>query len=181
MEASKTTPTEPILIAIEYRYSINKSWLLTGEGPKYRGERPLKGPEMSPYEGELVEVKVFALAGAGDPRGLVAGEPIETLVVPKEFAANHILPVRVEGASMEPTLNDGATVGVDTRDTRIVSGKVYAVWLDYEGAVVKRVFVEPERVVLKSDNPLFPSSHVALKDAPEHFVMGRVKWVIQKL
>ncbi|TAN59833.1 hypothetical protein EPN18_09770 [bacterium] len=161
---------------------LSLNWLLTGDGSKYRGEdRPFRGPELASYEGDLVEVQVFALAGAGDPRKLTTGEPIETLILPKEFMLNYILPVRVEGDSMTPTLNDGATVGIDTHDIKITSGKVYVVWLDYEGAVIKRVFVEPERIVLKSDNPLFPPSYIALRDAPEHFVMGRVKWVIQKL
>ncbi|MFN3481222.1 MAG: helix-turn-helix domain-containing protein, partial [Thermodesulfovibrionales bacterium] len=32
LEKGKTEPSQPLILAICYRYSINKDWLLTGEG-----------------------------------------------------------------------------------------------------------------------------------------------------
>ena len=136
---------------------------------------------MAPCKDEMVDLDVFALARAGQPRDLVGPEPIKTITPPKEFLKLDIVPVMIQGESMEPNLYDGAVVGVDKNDRQIISGKVYAVWLDYEGAVIKRVFVEPDKIVLKSDNPGFPESRLDIEGIKDGFVLGRVKWVIQKL
>jgi len=37
IEQNKKPPSEPILLAIEYRYAIPKDWLLTGEGEMEKG------------------------------------------------------------------------------------------------------------------------------------------------
>jgi SOS-response transcriptional repressor LexA len=171
------------LIQLCEEESLNISCLLYGQGP-IRFEKKglsLVGPEMTPYKGEMVEIDVFALAGAGQPRDLVGPEPIKTITLPKEFLKPGIVPVMIQGESMEPNLYNGAVVGVDEKDRQVISGKVYAVWLDYEGAVVKRVYVEPDKIVLKSDNPGFPESHLDIKNISDGFILGRVKWVIQKL
>jgi phage repressor protein C with HTH and peptisase S24 domain len=182
LEQGKRQPGPALTVLICQKFGINKNWLFTGEGEMLEEkEVPLVGPGMTPYKGALVEVGVFALAGAGQARDLVGLEPIKTIVLPKEFLKPGIVPVMVQGESMAPTFYDGAVVGVDKKDRQVISGKVYAVWLDYEGAVIKRVFVEPGKIVLKSDNPGFPESHLDIENIKDGFILGRVTWVIQKL
>lgn len=167
----------------------NFEWLLYGDEPEYREE---KGKEVtgkaviSPKEEEVpegfVRVNVYSLAGAGGPKELVEPEPIDVIIVPREYVKPSIYSVKVRGNSMEPTIADGAVIGVDKEDRQIISGKIYAVWIPYEGAVIKRLYVDMEKVILKSDNTLTPTSSILLKDIPEgNFVIGRVKWVFQKL
>ncbi len=182
IEKGIKSPSDTLVMAFIYRYEINEKWFFLGEGEMFgKRKHPLFGPEIVPYEGDLIEVGVFALAGAGHPGDLVDPESIETAVFPKEFLKPGIIPVKIQGESMEPSLYDGAIVGVDQEDLCLVSGKVYAIWLDYEGAVIKRVFVEPNKIIFKSDNPGFPESHLDIENIKDGFVLGRIKWVIQKL
>lgn len=93
-----------------------------------------------------------------------------------------IVVFRVRGNSMSPTISDGALIGMDKGDRQIVSGDVYVVRRTYEGACIRRVFVDGDLIKLVPEN----RDHQAttLKDvnpASPDFILGKVKWVIQKL
>lgn len=63
-----------------------------------------------------------------------------------------LIAINVKGESMEPHLYGGDLVVINTADTRLVSGEVYAV--NYEGeAVIKRMIREGGMWYLSSDNP----------------------------
>lgn len=92
-----------------------------------------------------------------------------------------IVVFRVRGNSMSPTISDGALIGMDKGDRQIVSGDVYVVRCPYEGACIRRVFVDGDLIKLVPEN----RDHQAttLKDvnpASPDFILGKVKWVIQK-
>jgi phage repressor protein C with HTH and peptisase S24 domain len=127
------------------------------------------------------KLDVFTLAGAGTPKELTEHEPIDTIYVPISFAGHSIVPVKVRGDSMYPLIHDGAVVGVDREDRQIISGGLYAIWFPYEGAVIKRLFMGLDRVELKSENPIHPTLLIPLKELDEHFLLGRVKWIIQRI
>lgn len=81
---------------------------------------------------------------------------------------------------MEPSIIDGAVVGVDTQDKKVISGELYAVWLDYEGAVVKRLFIEQNIVRVSSDNPAFKEMQIKNDEInTDTFVLGKVCWLMQ--
>ena len=86
---------------------------------------------------------------------------------------------------MAPTILDGAIVGVDRNDRQLVSGEIYAVWVPYEGAVIKRLFMELDKVIIRSDNHVFPEFSIPYQELEEsrrdNFILGRVKWIVQKL
>lgn len=163
-------------------WSLN--WLLTGQGPQYLEE---KGKVVSPGDAEVpegfIEIDVYTLAGAGNARELAGHEPITSICIPKDFYQPSIKPVIVQGDSMYPTILDGAIVGVAENDKKIISGKIYAIYLPYEGAVIKRLFVDKDKVVLKPDNTLFPITEIPFTEIQNdpNFFLGRVKWVVQKL
>jgi phage repressor protein C with HTH and peptisase S24 domain len=82
--------------------------------------------------------------------------------------------MRAAGDSMEPTIHDGDSLLVDTSQTNVVDGKVYALWYD-GGERVKRLFRLPGgglRIV--SDNARFPTVEVASGYAEHVRVIGRV-------
>jgi len=144
-------------------------WLLDGRGS-------------DPNAGDFAKVNVYAMAGAGDGRDFEGKEPIESVILPSDYARTGLVAIKVRGESMEPTIYDGAIVGVDSEDRQIIDGKVYAVWIPYEGAVIKRVFIDPEKMILKSDNDRFPTSSIPLREISdrENIIIGRVAWVLQK-
>lgn len=164
---------------IAQAYDSTTDWTMTGEGPMKRGEHVLESVER--YEhGDQVAMKVFSLAGAGNPNELTNTEPVARIVIPKDFYRPSIVPVLIRGRSMEDTILNGAIVGVDRADKWVISGEIYAVWLPYEGAVVKRLYLDTEKITCKSDNPKFTDFIVPLDRVDEHSIQGRVRWVIQK-
>lgn len=163
---------------------INVDWLKTGEGEPFKewGKGEVAREELLPYNPEdFILVKVHAMTGAGTPRDMISAEAISEIIVPKEFHRPSIMPVQVKGESMQDTIREGAFVGIDTADRTIVSGKIFAIWLPYEGLTIKRLFIDAEKVICRSDNPSFPEFAIPLKELEEDFIQGRVRWVVQML
>lgn len=85
--------------------------------------------------------------------------------------------VIVSGNSMEPAIPDGATIGIDTSNTTIKNGDIYAI--DHDGHLrVKLVYRMPGDVVrLRSFNSdEWPDEHYTGEDAAKIKVIGRVFW-----
>lgn len=133
----------------------------------------------SPAYTGIVKMPVYAMAGAGAPCCIEALEPIRTICVEKKLDGPNVRVIEVRGNSMEPTLLDGSYVGVDVTDKNVISGKLYAVYLPYEGIVVKRIWIGPELVKIESDNKAAPSHDMSIDRINwETFIQGRVKWWI---
>ena len=50
-----------------------------------------------------------------------------------------------------------------------------------EGAVIKKVYLNLDSVILKSENKDFPDIIIPIKDIDkDNFIIGKVKWVLQK-
>jgi len=83
---------------------------------------------------------------------------------PKKLAA-----MTASGDSMEPTIHDGDSLLIDTSQTEVVDGRVYALWYD-GGERVKRLFRLPGAGLrIESDNP----RHRAIELGPEY--LGHVR------
>lgn len=124
-----------------------------------------------------IAMPVRAMAGAGDPCDLDQLEPIGLIHIPIEYNGPTITVLQIRGTSMEPHIKDGAHVGIDRADRRIISGELYAIYIPHEGIVVKRLYLGPEQITIKSDNPLFPDQVMSIdKINWDTFVQGRVKW-----
>jgi phage repressor protein C with HTH and peptisase S24 domain len=187
---SGRTPSAESLVNICEHFGVNLNWLLTGKGPQYLRDlekggqlkRAIQVEEtLDSYDRERFnEVGVYALAGAGPARELVEHEPIEMIVVPKSFWKPSIVAIKVRGRSMEPLILDGAYIGIDREDKWVISGEIYAVWIPYEGAVIKRLYIDPEKITLRSDNKDFPEFSIPVKEANAEMILGRVKWVLQQ-
>ena len=83
---------------------------------------------------------------------------------------------------MEPTILDMAVVGVNRGKKEIVQGRIYAVYLQYEGIVVKRLFLDHENLffILRSDNKNgdYPDIRISF-DEGSGFIYGQIVWVLQ--
>ncbi|MBI5560111.1 MAG: helix-turn-helix transcriptional regulator [Deltaproteobacteria bacterium] len=184
-EKNKRNPDISTLCKIADLSSVSVDWLLTGRGEIFssdaaRSMPPLKETGGPLYFEEHTTVEVYSMAGSGRPAEFPKGEPVGVISIPKRDSMEGIVAVRVEGEGMSPNILDGATVGINTKDRHLISGKLYAVWLDYEGVTIKRVFVYPDRIVLKPDNPTFPETAVPTANIGAEFIIGRVKWVFQR-
>ena len=184
-EKGKRVPDIETLKVIAERGRVNIGWLLTGDGPmsvyENRDESFASDGGDDVYTDEYVKVNVFAAGGETDSlKDFPSSPPVDAVYVPKKDAGESVVAVRIEGDSMSPTVLDGATVGIDTTDRQIVSGRLYGVFLSYEGVAVKRVFVHPDRVDLRTDNPAFPQTEIPTGAGGDDFILGSVKWVYQR-
>jgi transcriptional regulator with XRE-family HTH domain len=125
------------------------------------------------------ELDVRASAGdglAGESEKIVAEWQLPTEVVRYHSSApaDALRFITVLGDSMEPTLQPGQRVLVDTGDCTPTPPGVFVVW-DGLGLVVKRVQTlahsEPMRVRITSDNPKYEGYERALTEA---YIQGRV-------
>ncbi|WP_105215804.1 S24 family peptidase [Pseudoalteromonas sp. T1lg22] len=85
--------------------------------------------------------------------------------------------VKVSGNSMEPVIPDGATVGIDTGNTQIKDGDMYAI--DWNGALyVKTLNRKPGGGLrIRSYNSdEYPDENLSSDEAQDVRVIGRVFW-----
>lgn len=182
-EKDKRSPDIAILRKIANIGGVTLEWMLTGSGRvsvyEPQGSARVEEGRGPVFLGAYIEVKVYDISSARGPKDFPGNEPTGAAFVPKADYERGPIAVRIKGDSMRPNILDGATVGVDVRDRRLVSGDLYAIWLNYEGVTIKRVFVYPDRIVLKPDNPAFPETAVYNADLSEEFIIGKVVWLYQ--
>ena len=170
------------LVPIFGAKGIDPAELYALAGVDGSGSRSLAAkPEGSTALGTLKIEELDVRASAGD--GLTGDNErvIGAWQVPSEVVrfystapANDLRIITVMGDSMEPTLQPGQRVLVDTGDRTPSPPGVFVVW-DGLGLVVKRVQVlahsEPTRVRITSDNPKYEGYERTLAEA---YIQGRV-------
>ena len=91
----------------------------------------------------------------------------------KGFIPEKLIAVKIKGQSMEPLLSEGNLVVINTADTKLQDGEVYAV--NYEGeAVVKRMVRDIGQWWLSSDNPDQRKYHRKVCQGDACVVIGRI-------
>lgn len=183
-EKNKRNPDITTVRKIASIGNVTLEWLLTGRGPISVSDaikpNEAKEPQPSFYPGDFAEVKIYDMALVSAPRDFPGCEPIGFMPVPREDFNKGPVAIRVRGVGMVPNIIDGAIAGLDTANKAITSGDIYAVWLNYEGATIKRLFVYPDRIILRPDNPTFPESSIPTANLGDEFIIGRVVWLYQR-
>jgi len=158
---------------VEYG-GVSYDWLFTGGSEN----NTIVAEQLEEY---TVTMPVRAMAGAGHPCCIDQLEPIGHITIDKSYDGPNIQVLQIRGNSMEPTIMDASHVGIDVTEKEIISGQMYAVFMPYEGIVVKRIWIGPETVRIASDNPTAPDHELLTERINwETFVQGRVKWTVQK-
>ncbi|VAW38449.1 hypothetical protein MNBD_DELTA02-370 [hydrothermal vent metagenome] len=185
-EKNKRNPDISTLCKIADMGSVSLDWLLTGKGPieesgagKAR-TADVREAEWSLYCEEYITIETYDIKDSGAPGEFPKGRPVGAISIPKKDFKSGIVAIKIEGESMSPNIVDGATIGINTKECGLISGKLYAVWLNYEGVTIKRVFVYPDRIILKPDNPTFPETTIPSQSIGENLIIGRVVWVYQR-
>lgn len=176
-EAGRTSPPDHFLKVIEKIYNVSPRWLRRGQGDMFL-------PDISNVmggDGDLLEIKIWELAGAGNPLQNEEAEPIERVTLPSKLVRNFTNGFKVEGDSMYPTIVNGAYVGFDANDKKVVSNGIYCLHLPYEGYVVKRLEIKPNEIIIRSDNQMVEDYSIPLDDMSENLVVGRVRWIFQNV
>lgn len=126
---------------------------------------------------DLLTPKIAGTASAGFPTDRYPDE-LGTLsdIIPM---SQNVFVVKVSGYSMEPTINDGDYVVVDSsqRDPKALHNHVVCARVEDEEHVIKRLVYETGCYYLKSDNPQYPLIPVRANTEIE----GKVTNIIKKL
>ena len=129
----------------------------------------------------LPTVPVFGSTGAGEACEFWSQTPEREIEVLPQYAKPGCIALRVDGDSMEPTIQRGAYVGVVPLDGAISEGGIYLVNVAPFGRLIKRIRMgEGESIELVSDNRKYPPKHIPLEQY-EAIVIGKVAWVWQEL
>ena len=185
VEKGVKTPSDTLLIAVEYRYEINEGWLLTGEGEMlrgsvYKGSVEIAFPENRDIGEDFVLIPLVsgAISAGG---GIVPDETIEVRIAfRREWLLRRGDPrnmslIRVDGDSMEPTLRRDDLILVDHNNQAInPQGGIYAIAID-GGIMVKRIELNftSKRVRVISDNDRYAVQEM---DPAHIFINGKVIW-----
>ncbi len=176
------------------KYGLNPDWLRLGFGPMYlrteQGYIPQEGPKdglrepVSAYNDMSRHTVVPVYNMSCD---YIDGERpelalLERLALPLPCMPEGRIVFRMNATNMEPVLCQGAYFAVDTRETRPVSGMLYALFAPGEGIVVRRVFSEGDQsqYLLRSESAAFPESRLLASLLPSRIV-GKVIWLLQKI
>lgn len=200
-ETGKSSPRMERIEMLARALQVSQSDLLDGEAPlvsepifKYSAREPevsystlqpilaWEHPEDLP-EGEFVMVPRLGVklsAGNGHEQveiefGKVTPQAFRAAWVrEKRLRPNKLAAMTASGNSMEPGIFNGDSLLVDTSQTEVLDGKVYALWYD-GGERVKRLFRLPGGGLrIKSDNSDHPTVEVP-QDQLEHVrILGRV-------
>lgn len=140
---------------------------------------------LDPASNEFVKINVYDVdLAAGVGRIADNENPIDQLAFRSAWLDRaginpaHASIVRVDGTSMEPTLQNKSVVLIDHRDkTPISKAYIFACRLG-EGLKVKRVerSLKDQSIMLHSDNPDEPTEHITGKDLEGFEIIGRVVW-----
>ncbi|MBL6597973.1 MAG: S24 family peptidase [Alphaproteobacteria bacterium] len=155
--------------------------------PRAKSERAPRANDGQP-EGYLAipEIDVRAAAGAGAVHdGLEETKDVwyfSDPVVRHEFRArpSDLRMITIDGDSMEPMLDSGDRIMIDTSQRVPVPPGVFVIW-DGMGLVAKRVEhapnSDPPVIIIKSVNPDYETYE---RDAEEVHVIGRVIWAAKR-
>lgn len=128
--------------------------------------------------------KLTVEVGAGPGRLVEIVEEAGTLQFRRDFlrsagvSQSNAAIVTVKGASMEPTIKDGAVLLINKADREPRAGNIYAFCWDGE-MLVKRLFKTSEGWIARSDNP--DHDDIILDGATETAIQGRAIWMGAKL
>ena len=129
----------------------------------------------------LHPVPLMGETGAGAPQELFTGSSEHLIQILPQYYRTDMIALTVRGNSMEPTIKNGAIVGIAPLTEDITEGGIYLVSIPCFGRVVKRLKLsEDGNLLLCSDNPRYKPVRVNPAEQ-EKTVLGQVVWVLQSV
>ena len=171
-------PSTAYMQALYEDFKVDLNWLLTGE--RSQGSDPAG----CSTDKELVYAPMFDVqASAGMGVEVHVEDISDYFAFTKSFLSSQLgvsgeslAFVSIRGESMEPTLFDGDRVLVDI-SRKTVSGEGLYLLQTEDGLMAKRLKPSTGHdLFVMSDNPEYPSWHIAAKDRESNPIAGRIVW-----
>ncbi|OQX50295.1 hypothetical protein B5M47_03960 [candidate division CPR3 bacterium 4484_211] len=168
IENEKTKPSAKTITSLVRNTDINPDWLLTGEGEMFIRPAKVEFKHMTTEE----ILKQFPQAIPAHPVPVIniqvpAGFP--EIPLEKEQIIDYLylpdipkgsLAIKVRGASMEPTIEDGDYVvflPINKLGEPIKNGDIIIVRNEWNELILKRYRQKEGKAYLTSDNPKYPT------------------------
>lgn len=174
-----SVPYDQIIKALQGS-GISFEWLFYGLGEMRIVPRLKLCNEIEAPMGKIA-IKYYPDISASAGFGCFNGDHCEcdTIFVDRNLlpraTSKNIEAIRVHGDSMNPTMNEGDTIFVDKSQREIRNGKIFIIRMNEE-VFVKRIFIAPKGLIVKSDNPDYPQFDIK-KDEAE--ILGQVIYTME--
>ena len=170
---------------------VRPEWLASGSGamrnPSHAHQAA--GPGLTAYQdaneldpNKYVWVKRYDVslsAGTGSPVWVEQeDDPIAfraAFFARKGLTARNCRAMYVRGRSMEPRLDDGDTVVIDTSQTRVIEGEIYALMVG-DQLYIKHLEPSMGGLMLRSSNPAFADRQLSADELAHTTILGRAVW-----
>lgn len=150
--------------------SVSIEWLLTGRGQifSFPAEQAKQGTDdAKSKQDDFVIVKVYDQSAAAPPAKFPDALSVDSLCISKNKFSANITAIKT----------NGMIAGIDKSDTAIENGKLYAVWLEAEGVVLRRIFVRQNALELCPEDRSLSSTTLPPDSRSEDFIIGAVRWI----
>ena len=176
------------------KFGLNPDWIKNGTGPMFlridQVYTPVEGlpdgcHEQPAHYADPTAISTLAKVYSTQCH-YEEGQPLPELRVtgkialPQSYVTPEMSVFLIESDSFAPLIRRGAYVGIDASRTHLISGEIYAVYMPHEGVALKRLFLDGELFILKTEQPGHPGIELQPKDCPER-IIGRVAWVLQNM
>ncbi|QWK19738.1 MAG: XRE family transcriptional regulator [Hydrogenobacter thermophilus] len=156
----KRIPPKKTLALISKTFNVSMRWLAEGEGEMFL-------PKESVEELEFIAVPIITSVGAG---GNIYTSDYE-LIQRSKLPHARVKAFRVDGDSMEPTIQKGELVIIDEEDKELRDGGIYLIAEPENGLRIRRLRRLNDEWWLFADNPAYAPERLK-----EGCIIGRVKY-----
>lgn len=181
------------LKACAHKFNVSLEWLLNGDtnvsvteavesSAEYLGKTTTEGKQLK-LENDDVAVPFFVEV-EHEQEPVVKLETVgprlrfsKSTLKMQGIDVEHVACVKVSGNSMEPVIPDGSTVGIDTSNTAIKDGDMYAI--DWAGSLFVKILNRRPggQLRIRSFNfDKYPDENLSNEEAKSITVLGRVFW-----
>ena len=188
-------PKSDDLLAIARAEKLNLEWLIAGEGPKYRDDKPLSASNLcnedrplythtTDFDEEYVLIPGYHVQVSTGNGSAWNGESVKRHLAFRRkwlkyrgLDASRLAVVFAKGDSMEPTIHNGDSILVDTSKTSLVDGSIFVLRLGddlYAKRLQKRF---DGGVEIISDNKEYSTQIVPREMLESLAIIGKVIWV----
>lgn len=169
------------LLILFSRHGVNPDWIETGKGPVFLKikETGLSQPEFM----AITKVKARLCAGDGSfetDEGKNNKYLFQTEWLKRKGLPEKMVLMEVFGNSMEPELKSGDTVLVDSSQSSIIAGLIYAVGIE-DTIMIKRIEKHPGKILLRSDNKEYEPVIIEGEGINSMRIIGRIIWTCRTL
>lgn len=160
------------VIFLAQKYSLNSTWLATGQGLPYQSydQKNQPYPAIKKVLAKLDNNGKFITDTDKDNFCPII---YDLRSVNQNNNSYNLVCLYMSGNSMEPEIKDGDILLIDQNKTSIYAGHIYAIGIE-DTVLIRRIDKIPKALVLLSDNPRYTAYYIYSKEYNLISILGQV-------